>query len=82
MSDTMRSTVGPKGRVVIPAAIRTQLGIDEGDELIFTIGASGALTATTPQLLIEALDGAWHGLKTSLVDELFGDRAADVERAG
>jgi len=82
MSVTERSIVGPKGRVVIPARFREQLGIDEGDELIFAIGGSGALTITAPQALVQALAGAWSGTNASLVDELFADRAADIERAG
>ena len=33
MSDTAVVSVGPKGRVVIPAGIRRELGIEEGSEL-------------------------------------------------
>lgn len=80
MSVTERSLVGPKGRVVIPQKFREKLGIAEGDELIFAVTASGALAATTPAALIDALAGAWRDSSGSLVEELFAERVAEAER--
>lgn len=72
--------MGPKGRVVIPQRFRDQLGIAEGDELIFLTNAHGVLTVLTREQLVGQLSGSWDDNGGSLVDELFADRQADVAR--
>jgi len=84
MSVTETSVVGPKGRVVVPQRFRERLDIHEGDELVFSLTAKGALMVLTRRQLIESLDGAWSAAltdsRTSLVDELFADRRTDAAR--
>lgn len=77
------SIVGPKGRVVIPQRFRDQLGIGEGDEVVFGLNSHGALIMLTRSQLVDSLTGAWSDAKKtagvgSLVDDLFADRRADA----
>ena len=75
-------TVGPKGRVVVPAQIRRQLGIDEGTELMARVEGDG--------LVLEPRSAAIDRLQTlvraavpedvSLVDELIAERRAEARR--
>lgn len=62
----MTSRVGPKGQVVIPKAMRDQLGITPGDEVSFSIedGAIRVEPAPPPN----SLRGRYAGL--GLVDGL------------
>lgn len=85
MSVTESSIVGPKGRVVVPQRFREELGIDEGDEVLFTVGPHGALCLLTRSQLVTALAGSWARANdseqpVSLVDELFADRRAEAAR--
>jgi len=80
MSVTESTKVGPKGRVVIPQRFRDELGIAEGDELIFVTGARGVLSVLTREQLVAELDGSWQDNDLSLVDELFADRRAEAAR--
>ena len=55
MTNRYRVTVGPRGRVVIPAELRKQLQIDEGDTLIFTFEQPGVVTMRTEQAVIDRI---------------------------
>jgi len=48
--------VTSKGQVTLPKAVRSALGIKEGDEIIFRVEGSRAVLARTPDFL--ALAGA------------------------
>jgi AbrB family looped-hinge helix DNA binding protein len=76
--------VGPKGRVVIPASIRSQLGIREGTELVAVVQDGGVLLL--PRAEVKArLRGMFAGIKASLAEELLADRrreAAAEDRGG
>lgn len=43
MSDTFAVVVGPKGRVVIPAPLRAEIGVQTGDELVAFAEGGGVL---------------------------------------
>ena len=77
-----RVTVGPKGRIVIPAPLRRQLGIEEGDRLSAAI-VDGALELITPAAALDQLrrmvaEKLPPGV--DLVEELFEDRRREFER--
>ena len=73
MSDTLIVSVGPKGRVVIPAAVRRQLRLEEGSELVVLVEGDGVLLI--PRAAVkQRLRGMFAGVKTSLADELIADR--------
>ena len=75
-------SVGPKGRVVIPADIRRELGIQEGSELVALV--EGEAVVLVPRSAVKTrLRSIFANVGTSLRDELIADRrrAAEVESA-
>ncbi len=79
MSDTTVVSVGPKGRVVIPAEIRRELGIREGSELVAM--AEGAAVVLVPKTAVKArLRSLFADVQVSLSDELLRDRRAAARR--
>ena len=79
MSDTSVVSVGPKGRVVIPAEIRRELGIQEGSELVAMV--EGAAVVLVPRSAVKArLRSIFADVTVSLRDELVADRRAAAVR--
>jgi AbrB family looped-hinge helix DNA binding protein len=79
MSDTTVVSVGPKGRVVIPADIRRELGITEGTELVAMV--EGPAVVLVPRSAVKArLRSMFAGIPTSLREELIADRRAAAAR--
>lgn len=79
MSDTSAVMVGRKGRVVIPAGIRRELGIEEGSELVALI--EGEAVVLVPRSAIRTrLRSMFASVPTSMRDELIADRRADAAR--
>ena len=75
MSDTSVVSVGPKGRVVIPAEIRRELGIGEGSELVALV--EGPAVVLVPRSAVKArLRSMFADLGTSMRDELIYERRA------
>jgi len=70
------------GRVVIPAAIRQQLGMKDGDQLIWSV-RDGELVATTRRAQLSKAQALFqaHVPQTarSLADELIAERRAASE---
>ena len=52
--DAYQSRIDAAGRVVIPAALRKEVGIHEGDTLVFIPTATGLAIKTYQQLMDEA----------------------------
>lgn len=75
MSDTQVVAVGPKGRVVIPAAIRRQLQLAEGSELVALLEGGGVLLLPR-EAVKRRLRNMFAGVGTSMADELIRDRRA------
>jgi AbrB family looped-hinge helix DNA binding protein len=77
MSDTEVVEVGPKGRVVIPAAIRRRLGIEQGTRL--TVLIDDEAVVLVPRGAVERrLHAIFSGVPTSMADELIGERREEA----
>jgi AbrB family looped-hinge helix DNA binding protein len=75
MSDTTVVSVGPKGRVVIPARIRRELDIREGSELVALV--EGEAVVLVPRSAIRSrLRSMFADVPVSLRGELLADRRA------
>jgi AbrB family looped-hinge helix DNA binding protein len=73
--------VGPKGRVVVPAPIRRELGIEEGTELLARVEGDGIVLEPRSAAVkrIQALF-AHIPHDVSLVDELIAERRQEARR--
>jgi len=83
MSDTTVVEVGPKGRVVIPAGIRRELGITEGSQLVAVVEEGGVLLLPRDEVK-RRLRAIFAGVEDSLASELIAERRreADSEASG
>lgn len=74
--------VGPKGRVVVPALIRRELGIEEGTELMARIEGDGIVLEPRAAALrrLRALVREKVPEGVSLVDELIAERRDEARR--
>ena len=81
MSDTVVVKVGPKGRIVIPAALRQRFGLVEGDELVIVAEPHG-MRLIDRSHLVDELDGLLREGQLrdgiDVVDELIAERRADA----
>lgn len=73
-----RAKINENGRVVIPAALRQEYGLQAGDEIIFRRG-EGQITFTTPRMALKHIQAMVQSYTKgeSLVDELFKMRRED-----
>lgn len=79
MSDTSSVEVGPKGRVVIPAAIRRRLGIETGTRLAVLVDEEAVVLV--PRAAIERrLHAMFKGVEVSMADELLQERRAEAAK--
>ncbi len=79
MSDTAVVAVGPKGRIVIPAGIRRELGIEEGSELVALV--EGEAVVLVPRSAIKSrLRSIFADVRTSMRKELIVERRAEAAR--
>lgn len=79
MSVTSTVLVGPKGRVVIPAEIRRELGITEGSELVALV--EGEAVVLVPRSAIKSrLRSMFAGVEGSMREELVAERRVEAER--
>ena len=71
------------GRVVIPAPVRSQLDIQDGDQLIWTV-RDGELIATTRRAQLSKAQAMFQKYvprnSPSLADELIAERRVAAER--
>lgn len=74
--------VGPKGRVVVPAAIRRQLGIEEGTELMARVDGDAVVLERRGAALrrLQELVTSIVPRDVSLVDELIAERREEARR--
>ena len=78
----VRLKVNENGRVVIPAEFRRALGVDAGDEVIFTWKDDEILITTMQRRIERAQRRAKQYVKpgVSLVDELIAERREAAKR--
>jgi AbrB family looped-hinge helix DNA binding protein len=80
--DKQTVKIGPGGRIVIPAEIRSRLALKTGDSLVITESA-GEIRISTVEAGIrraQALISQYVPANVSLVDELIGERRAEAAR--
>lgn len=77
-----RVNVLPNGRLVLPAEMRRQLGVDKGGQLIATMQDGVVRLTTVDQSLDEAcaLYRQYASEGPSVVDDLIEDRRAEAAR--
>ena len=76
------ATVGPAGRVVIPAALRAALGLEEGTELVLTV-VGEELRMITPAAALRRAQARVAALfpgNDSLADVLIAERKRENAR--
>jgi AbrB family looped-hinge helix DNA binding protein len=74
----METTVTRRGQTVVPAAIRKQYGIQEGDRLIWLDDGMTIRVVPIPADAVTALRGCGRGER--LMQRLHDDRREDRER--
>ena len=82
MGQSAAVTVGPQGRVVIPAHLRTELGIAPGDDLVVRVEDS-RLIMESRRSVVRSLRGCLAHTKKpgeSVVDELIAERREEARR--
>jgi AbrB family transcriptional regulator, stage V sporulation protein T len=70
------------GKVVLPAALRRELGFREGDKVTFT-AEGGAIKVMTPESALRELQAYFAKLVppgVSMVDELIAERRREVAK--
>jgi antitoxin component of MazEF toxin-antitoxin module len=80
----MKSTSNlSNGRAVIPAAMRAQLNMMDGDQLLWRV-QNGELIATTQRAQLQKAQALFQSYlpinSTSLADELIAERRLDAAR--
>ena len=75
MSGIRAVPVGPKGRLVIPAEVRREVGIVEGTELAAMV--EGDAVVLLPRSAVKArLRAMFAGVRSSMAQELIEERRA------
>jgi len=74
--------LGDRGRLVLPAEIRKQLRLRQGDELLITVQPDGTLRLTSPRQAVKEARGLYRvrAGRRSLADELIAERRAEARR--
>ncbi|MBI3973192.1 MAG: AbrB/MazE/SpoVT family DNA-binding domain-containing protein [Chloroflexi bacterium] len=73
------TVLSDKGQVVIPAKIRTQLGLQRGDRFEVEASEEGVVLRLVPRSPLLALRGAFKG-PDSLTDVLLHEHRAERQR--
>lgn len=82
MVETYRAKLNEEGRLVIPAVLRKELGLESGQEVLIRRTENG-LELTTYDIAIRRFQDRVAekvGPGVSLVDELIADRRAEAAR--
>ncbi len=81
MPDLNVVRMGPQGRIVVPADLRRELGLDEGSTMAAT-AEDGRLILEPRSVVLERLRRRFSGVPGSmqLADELIRDRRDETRR--
>jgi AbrB family looped-hinge helix DNA binding protein len=81
VANRLRLTLGPGGRIVIPAALRDAMEVGEGDAILAWV-EDGELHLLSPRVGAKQAQAMLKGLLpegVSLADELIADRRREAE---
>jgi len=75
-------TLGERGRVVLPASLRRELGVRAGDRLILTTQDDGSVRLISARQLASELKGVFKDVapERSWADELIAERRVEQAR--
>ncbi|MDQ3397880.1 MAG: AbrB/MazE/SpoVT family DNA-binding domain-containing protein [Deinococcota bacterium] len=71
--------LGKQGRLVIPAPLRQELGLEMGDELVARV-ENGRLIFEPRAAVVKRLRERFKDIKGSLADELLAERREEAAR--
>jgi AbrB family looped-hinge helix DNA binding protein len=74
------ATVGQKGQIVIPVAVRRQLGLRPGREVFISIEDGRIILEPLPADLIEYLSGSLKSSGKSMLQEHLEEHAEEIRR--
>lgn len=82
---TYQAKVIAGGKIVIPAELRRELGIADGDSLVIDRDETGGLLIRTYAQVVKDVQAKFRAMlppdyKGSMVDELIADRRAEAAR--
>jgi AbrB family looped-hinge helix DNA binding protein len=83
MKDTKRVRVGRQGRIVIPSAVREEMGLGLGDELLARV-EDGRLVMERRGDVVRRLRDRYSGVASGrhLSEELIAERREEARREG
>jgi AbrB family looped-hinge helix DNA binding protein len=69
-------SLGARGRLVLPASVRSQLALREGDTLVLVVEPEGTMRLAPLKLQAQAVEGMYRSATAgrNLVDELIAER--------
>lgn len=75
-------TVGDRGRLVLPAALRRHLGLESGDRLILTFDGEGGFQAASARERARRLQGFYRDRHPdqSPVEDLIAERSEEARK--
>jgi AbrB family looped-hinge helix DNA binding protein len=78
----IKTRIGAGGRVVIPAAVREEMGVRPGDEVILVADDEGVRLVTSAQALRRArrMVAKWIPRGRNLAKELIAERRREAAR--
>ncbi len=82
MAHSEQITIGDRGRLVLPARVRHELGLKPGTRMLLSTEADGSLRLRPYRAVAEQSRGLLAKLaaRTSLVDELLAQRRSEAGR--
>ena len=80
VSHAEQVTIGDRGRLVLPASVRSTLGLKPGTRMLLSTEDDGSLRLRPYRAIADANRGMFADLAASgsLVDELLADRRAEA----